>query len=166
MDTICRKGQSRLYFLRKLGSFDICRKLLQMFYLQSVVASVLFYAVVCWGGSSKKRDAARLDRLRKVGSVVRAELDSLVMVTERKTLKRKPSWTTPTIPCIALSLDVEVCSVGDCCHNPVPQTDSGTLLSPWPCVCTTAHGHGRGKAHSDSGLISPFHSTSAQLTLE
>ncbi|KAI4895591.1 hypothetical protein NFI96_000901 [Prochilodus magdalenae] len=35
-----------------------------MFY-QSVVASVLFYAVVCWGGSISKRDAGRLDRLYK-----------------------------------------------------------------------------------------------------
>ncbi|XP_065809417.1 uncharacterized protein [Labrus bergylta] len=59
-----------------------------MFY-QSVVASVLFYAVVCWGGSSKKRDAAQLDRLvRKAGSVVDAELDSLVTVAERRTLNR------------------------------------------------------------------------------
>ena len=61
-DTLHKKGQSRLYFLRRLGSFNICKKLLQMFY-QSVVASVLFYAVVCWGGNCKKRDAARLDRL-------------------------------------------------------------------------------------------------------
>ncbi|KAI4890219.1 hypothetical protein NFI96_031093 [Prochilodus magdalenae] len=45
-DILYRKGQSRLYFLRRLGSFNICRKLLQMFY-QTVVASCLFYAVVC-----------------------------------------------------------------------------------------------------------------------
>ena len=88
MDTLHRKGQSRLYFLRRLGSFNICKKLLQMFY-QSVVASVLFYAVVCWGGSSKKRDSARLDRLvRRAGSVVGTELDSLVTVAERRTLDK------------------------------------------------------------------------------
>lgn len=88
MDSLCRKGQSRLYFLRRLGSFNICKKLLQMFY-QSVVASVLFYAVVCWGGSSKRRDAGRLDRLvRRAGSVVGSELDSLVTVAERWTLDK------------------------------------------------------------------------------
>ncbi|KAI3351070.1 hypothetical protein L3Q82_005637 [Scortum barcoo] len=59
-DALCRKGQSRLYFLRRLASFNICKKLLQIFY-QSVVASALLYAVVCWGGSLKKKDAARLD---------------------------------------------------------------------------------------------------------
>ncbi|KAI4874508.1 hypothetical protein NFI96_027595, partial [Prochilodus magdalenae] len=46
----------------RLGSFRICQKLLLMFY-QSVVASVLFYAVVCGEGSISKRDAGRLDRL-------------------------------------------------------------------------------------------------------
>ena len=52
VDAIYKKGQSRLYFLRRLRSFNVCNKLLRMFY-QSVVASVLFYAVVCWGGSMK-----------------------------------------------------------------------------------------------------------------
>ncbi|KAI3362674.1 hypothetical protein L3Q82_001633 [Scortum barcoo] len=42
-DALCRKGQSRLYFLRRLASFNICKKLLQIFY-QSVVASALLYA--------------------------------------------------------------------------------------------------------------------------
>src|SRR4029434_237772 len=56
IDAIYKKGLSRLYFLRRLRSFNVCNKLLRMFY-QSVVASVLFYAVVCWGGSIKKRDA-------------------------------------------------------------------------------------------------------------
>ncbi|KAI4904704.1 hypothetical protein NFI96_006255 [Prochilodus magdalenae] len=51
-----KKAQSRLNFLRRLRSFSICPELLLMFY-QSVVASVLFYAVVCWGGSISKRDA-------------------------------------------------------------------------------------------------------------
>ncbi|KAI3352485.1 hypothetical protein L3Q82_005441 [Scortum barcoo] len=64
-----RKGQSRLYFLRRLASFNICKKLLQIFY-QSVVASTLLYAVVCWGGL-KKKDAARLDKLLRTGAGAR-----------------------------------------------------------------------------------------------
>ncbi|KAI3361247.1 hypothetical protein L3Q82_012919, partial [Scortum barcoo] len=71
------KTQSRMYFLRRLRSFNICSKLLQMFY-QSVVASVLFYTVVCWGGSISKKDTSRLDKLiRRAGSVVGTKLDSL-----------------------------------------------------------------------------------------
>ncbi|KAI3364860.1 hypothetical protein L3Q82_001050 [Scortum barcoo] len=61
------KTQSRMYFLRRLmRSFNICSKLLQMFY-QSVVASVLFYTVVCLGGSISKKDTSRLDKLIRRG---------------------------------------------------------------------------------------------------
>ena len=49
-EAVYKKGQSRLYLLRRLKSFNVCSKLLVMFY-QSIVASVLFYAVVCWGGA-------------------------------------------------------------------------------------------------------------------
>ena len=61
-----KKGQSRLYFLR---SFNVCRTMLQMFY-HSVVSSVIFYAVVCWGSRLKAADANRLNKLiREAGSV-------------------------------------------------------------------------------------------------
>ena len=82
-DALYKKGQSRLFFLRRLRSLDICRKMLQMFY-QSVVASVLFYAAVCWGGSIKHKDARRLDKLvKRAGTVIGVMLDSLEDVVER-----------------------------------------------------------------------------------
>lgn len=41
-----------------------------------VVASVLFYAAVCWGGSVTDRNVRQLDRLvRKAGSVLGSGLD-------------------------------------------------------------------------------------------
>ncbi|KAL1256554.1 hypothetical protein QQF64_012099 [Cirrhinus molitorella] len=47
------------------------------------------YAVVCWGGSIKKKDPSCLDKLvRKVGSVVGTELDSMSTVAERRALSR------------------------------------------------------------------------------
>ena len=55
-EALYRKGQSNLYFLRRLRSFKVCNRLLQMFY-QSVVASVLFFGVVCWGGNINTKDA-------------------------------------------------------------------------------------------------------------
>ncbi|KAI3376705.1 hypothetical protein L3Q82_017146 [Scortum barcoo] len=77
-----------MYFLRRLRSFNICSKLLRIFY-QSVVASVLFYTVVCWGGSISKKDTSRLDKLiRRAGSVVGMKLDSLVTVAELGTLDK------------------------------------------------------------------------------
>ena len=68
--------------------FPISSKLLLMFY-QSVVASVLFYAVACWEGSISKKDTSRLETLiRRAGSVVSMELDSLVTVVEERTLDK------------------------------------------------------------------------------
>ncbi len=53
VSNLFKRGQSCLYSLRRLGSFNICRKVLQMFYQ----SAVLFYAVACWGGNVKKKDA-------------------------------------------------------------------------------------------------------------
>ena len=55
-EALYRKGQSRLFFLRRLRSFNVCTKLLYIFY-QSVVASFIFFAAVCWGGGIKSCDA-------------------------------------------------------------------------------------------------------------
>ena len=83
-EALYRKGQSRLFFLRRLRSFNVCNRMLQMFY-QSVVASALFFAVACWGGGIKAGDANRLNKLvKKAGSVVGVKLDSLEVVAERR----------------------------------------------------------------------------------
>ena len=75
---------SRLYFLRKLRSFNVCSKMLEIFY-QSVVASALFFAAVCWGGSI----TSRLNKLiKKAGSVIGIKLDPFEAVVERRTLNR------------------------------------------------------------------------------
>ena len=58
-----KKGLSRLYFLRRLRSFNVCNRLLQMFY-QSVVASTIFLSVASWGAGIKATDA-RLNQLIK-----------------------------------------------------------------------------------------------------
>ena len=46
-DALYKKGQSRLFFLRRLRSFDVCKKLLIQFY-HCIVASVLFFSVAAW----------------------------------------------------------------------------------------------------------------------
>jgi len=73
-EALYKKGQS----LQRLRSFTVCKTMLQIFY-HSVVASVIFYAVVCWGSRVKAADANRLNKLiRKAGSVLGVELESLV----------------------------------------------------------------------------------------
>ncbi|TWW67212.1 hypothetical protein D4764_02G0002530 [Takifugu flavidus] len=59
----------------RLRSFGVCRSLLRTFY-DSVVASVIFYAVVCWSCGSSERDRKRLNKLvRRAGSVLDCSLD-------------------------------------------------------------------------------------------
>lgn len=48
-EALYRKVLSRLFFLRRIRSFNVRTRLLQMFY-QSVVVSVIFFTAVCWGG--------------------------------------------------------------------------------------------------------------------
>ncbi|KAK3571538.1 hypothetical protein QTP86_013164 [Hemibagrus guttatus] len=45
-DAVCKKAMSRLYILRKLGSFNDCNTMLEIFY-QSVLASAIYCVVVC-----------------------------------------------------------------------------------------------------------------------
>ena len=83
-EALYRKSQSRLFFLRRLRSFDVCGRLLRTFYL-SVVASTLFFAGACWGGGIMAGESNRLNKLvRKASSVVGLELDSLEVVVERR----------------------------------------------------------------------------------
>ncbi|KAM4588018.1 RNA-binding protein Raly isoform 3-T4 [Odontesthes bonariensis] len=87
-DAVCKKGMSRLYFLRKLGSFNVCSKMLETFY-HSVVAGAIFFAAVCWGSSIRASDSNRLDKIiRKAGSVLGQKLESLETMVERRTRKK------------------------------------------------------------------------------
>lgn len=90
-DALFKKGQSRLYFLRRLRSFNICRTTLRMFY-ESVVSSAILFALVCWGSRLKVADSNRLNKvIRKAGDVIGVKLDSLESVMERRMLEKLQS---------------------------------------------------------------------------
>ena len=77
-----------MFFLRKLRSFEISRSLLNVFY-HGIVASVLFYAVVCWGGSLTVEDRNRVNKLiKKAGSIIGMSPDSLEVITEQRTRRK------------------------------------------------------------------------------
>lgn len=57
-----KKGKSRLYFLLRLRSFNVCSTMLRMFY-QSVVASASFFAIVCWGNRVRTVDANKINKI-------------------------------------------------------------------------------------------------------
>ncbi len=47
---LCKKGQQRLYCLRKLAKFNVDKTLLTLFY-RSFVESVVIFSLICWYGS-------------------------------------------------------------------------------------------------------------------
>ena len=47
-EAVYRRGQSCLFFLRRLGSFNVCSDMMCKFY-HTIIESALFYALVCWG---------------------------------------------------------------------------------------------------------------------
>ncbi|XP_056908721.1 uncharacterized protein LOC130536643 [Takifugu flavidus] len=98
-DALYKKGQSRLHLLRRLRSFGVCRTLLRTFY-DSVVASVIFYGVVCWSCGSSERDRKRLNKLvRRACSLLDCSLDSIDEVGERRMLVKLTSiMDTPSHP--------------------------------------------------------------------
>ena len=57
-----------------------------------MVASAIFYAVVCWGCGSSERDRKRLNKLvKRAGSVLDCPLDSIEEVGERRMLAKLTS---------------------------------------------------------------------------
>jgi len=80
---VYRRGQSRLFFLRWLRSFNVCSDVMCMFY-HTIIESALFYAVVCWGSCTSDKNCRRLDKLvKKASSVVGRILDPLNAVVEQ-----------------------------------------------------------------------------------
>lgn len=55
----------------------MCRTLLRIFY-DGVLASTVFYAVVCWGDGTTERDRKRLSKLvKRAGSVLDCPLEDI-----------------------------------------------------------------------------------------
>lgn len=85
---IFKKAQSRLFFLRKLRSFDLGRPILNTFY-HGIVASVLFYAVVCWGGNMTLEDRNKLNKLiKKAGSITGICLSTVEQILEERVMRK------------------------------------------------------------------------------
>ncbi|OCU02536.1 hypothetical protein XELAEV_18008298mg [Xenopus laevis] len=61
-EVLYRKGISRLFVLKRLSSFNVCKEMMLMFY-HSVVASVMFFGVVSWRSRLKVADVNRFNKL-------------------------------------------------------------------------------------------------------
>ncbi len=59
IDSIVRKAQQRLYFLRQLRKFNLPQELLKQFY-SAIIESVLCTSITVWFSSATKSDLRRL----------------------------------------------------------------------------------------------------------
>ena len=83
------RGTEQLYFLRKLRSFSVSSRMLQIFY-QSVVESAVSSAVICWGSSIRASDLKKLNKLiKKAGSVLELNLQRRIL-NKMKTFMNNP----------------------------------------------------------------------------
>ncbi len=62
IDSIVKKAQQRLYFLRQLSKFNLSQKLLKQFY-SAIIESVLCTSITVWFSSATKSDHRRLWRV-------------------------------------------------------------------------------------------------------
>ncbi|KAK0147910.1 hypothetical protein N1851_012371 [Merluccius polli] len=86
-----KKAQSRLFFLRKLRAFDMGRPILNIFY-HGILESVLFYAVVCWGGSITVEDRNRFNKMiRKAGSIIGSCPNSVEEILDKRVMRKMRS---------------------------------------------------------------------------
>ena len=66
-DAILKKGQQRLYFLRKLRSFMVDRQILSLFY-KSYIESVISFSFICWYQNLSVKNKTSLDRIVSLSS--------------------------------------------------------------------------------------------------
>ena len=108
---------------------------------ESVVASAVLFAVVCWGSRLRVADANRLNKLiRKVSDVVGEELDSLTAVSDRRMLSKVQAILQHVSHLLhnALVQQSSTCSqrlTAPECTTECTATGSHSCL--WPSACTT-----------------------------
>ena len=92
-----KKLNQRMFFLRKLRSFDIDSKILSLFY-HSMIEGVLLFCICCWAGNCREQDKGKFDRIIKKASKISGhdfcQMDELYKNTSIKkinTILKDPS---------------------------------------------------------------------------
>ncbi|KAL0173659.1 hypothetical protein M9458_029627, partial [Cirrhinus mrigala] len=103
IDSIAKKAQQRLYFLRQLKKFNLPQELLKQFY-SAVIESVLCTSITVWFGSATKSDTRRLQRtVRTAERIIGAPLPTLQELYTSRVRKRAQKITLdPSHPCYPL----------------------------------------------------------------
>ncbi|KAL0173200.1 hypothetical protein M9458_033511, partial [Cirrhinus mrigala] len=93
IDSIVKKAQQRLYFLRQLKKFNLPQELLRQFY-SAIIESVLCTSITVWFGSATKSDIRRLQRtVRTAERIIGAPLPTLQELYTSRVRKRAQKIT-------------------------------------------------------------------------
>ncbi|XDV23365.1 hypothetical protein PO909_027961, partial [Leuciscus waleckii] len=116
IDSIVKKAQQRLYFLRQLKKFNLPQELLIQFY-SAVIESVLSTSITVWFGSATKSDIRRLQRtVRTAERIIGAPLPTL---QDLYTSQTPLTLDTPCLNCYRQD--------GDTDHWPQEHPGTGTV---------------------------------------
>ncbi len=101
IDSIAKKAQQRLYFLRQLRKFNLPQELLKQFY-SAIIETVLCSSITVWFGSATKTDIRRLQRtVRTAERIIGAPLPSLQELCTSRVRKRAKKVTlNPSHPAL------------------------------------------------------------------
>ncbi|KAL0177274.1 hypothetical protein M9458_026168, partial [Cirrhinus mrigala] len=103
IDSIGKKAQQRLYFLRQLRKFNLPQELLKQFY-SAIIESVLCSSITVWFGSATKTDIRRLQRtVRAAERIIGIPTSMIFTPPESGNGLRKSLWTPHTQPTLSLN---------------------------------------------------------------
>ena len=85
---LCKKGQQRLFCLRKLARFHVDRSLMKLFYT-AYIHSVISFSLICWFGNLSITNKNSLGRIVKIASKITSiQLEGLELFYKRQVLKK------------------------------------------------------------------------------
>ena len=87
-DHIYKKCQQRLYFLRKLKSFNVCQNVLENVY-RSLIESILSFNIVCWFGILKVIERNKLNRIVNLANKIIGQKQLTLKELYVKSMNRK-----------------------------------------------------------------------------
>ena len=77
VQNLCKKLNQRMYFLRKLRSFDISDTILKRFYI-SILESVISFGISCWGAAVTTGDKKKINTIiKKAEKIVNCKLHNV-----------------------------------------------------------------------------------------
>ena len=90
-DMMYKKGQQRLYCLRKLAKFSIDKTLMKLFY-SAYIETVISFSIICWYGNLCVKDKNSLGKIVKVASkIIGTNMSSLGLLFNKQVLSKAMS---------------------------------------------------------------------------